>query len=137
MKTVLARQSDLLSGIAKLLQSKPNVMEARKEKTRGSRLDPGFLDVCFDMVAFVYSHDLEIIEPYKKTLCTFVCQIHHFVVVEPRFKEYLRKTPRFGADLFCEHVFDRSQGGLMTWTSLPELCYGCGTQLKAAGFDDL
>ncbi|KAK8137920.1 hypothetical protein PG984_001300 [Apiospora sp. TS-2023a] len=137
MKTILARQSDLLSDIAKHLQTDPNALEAVENKTpeKISALD--FLDAFFDVVAFVYSHELDAIEPYKKSLCTFVRQIHYLVVVDARFKEHLRSTPQFGVDLFCEHVFDQPLGGLMPWSSLPKLCYTCGMELKTRGFDDI
>lgn len=138
MKMILVRQSDFLQGIAWRMQSKSEALEAIEDETPENYWTSPSLDAFFDVVAFVYSHDLDAIEPYKKTLCEFARQIHHFVAVDARFKEHLRKTPGFGADLFCEHVYNRPQGGLMTSkASWPELCYKCGVELKAGGLDEV
>jgi hypothetical protein len=136
MKTILARQSDFLSGIAKHIQLQSDPFNAPRGKRPEDFLTSASLDAFFDVVAFAYRHDLVTIEPYKKTLCTFLRQIHHFVVLDARFKEHLKKAPQFGADLFCEHVFDRPQGGSMISTSLPDLCYSCGAEFKFNGLDD-
>ncbi|KAK7924384.1 hypothetical protein PG985_006438 [Apiospora marii] len=130
METVLARQSKFLSRVAFLSQSFPELGPDGQFKTEGI-LGSNQIDGFFTVVKLAYSHDLDTIEPYKKSLCTFIRRMHQVVVLHARLKDHLRKVPLFCADLFSEYVLDRPQDRPMIPPLHPMNCADCGCDSEA------
>lgn len=135
-ETVLVRQRDFLSDAAKCIQTSPDGQKALEKKRPEDFLTSESLDRFFEIVAFAYTHHLDTLEPYKKILFTFMRQIHHFALLDTRFKEHLRRVPQFGADLFSESFFDlphRRPMGVLTSLSKPSKCVTCKEVLEVEG----
>ncbi|KAK8050254.1 hypothetical protein PG994_011984 [Apiospora phragmitis] len=109
METVLARQSECLSGIAEHIQQYLKGLAARGKKRPETFLTSDAIDEFFSVVGLAYNNHLDTIKPYKKTLCTFIREIEHFVKVDARFQKHLEKVTLFRADLYSERTFNQLQ----------------------------
>ncbi|KAK8088354.1 hypothetical protein PG997_003315 [Apiospora hydei] len=125
-ETVLARQSAFLKMVAGSWQPLVGLDDKNTFDKHVTEILPSDkLEEFFKTVTLVYTHNMDTAQPFKKTLCTFMRQIHHFIMLDPRFKEHLKRVPLFCADLFGEYVLDRPQDYSLIPLGQPRYCTDC------------